>query len=91
VPPLWSARLDLAHTLVLMRDPSAGAALAQARGARPPQMPPGHPFDAVHDYLVAVWQGDAEGQARGRTALERLYGSEALQRAGTAVAVGGMF
>ena len=47
VPVIWQARLVLACTLVLLRDPGAPAALQQAARARPPQMPPGRPLDAV--------------------------------------------
>ena len=46
VPPIWSARLDLAYTLVLLRDPQAHSALVLAAQSRPPQVPyhlaPGH-------------------------------------------------
>jgi serine/threonine-protein kinase len=50
----WSAALDLAYSLVLLRDATAADALRYARGLRPPGMPPGHAFDAVADYLEAL-------------------------------------
>ncbi len=53
VPVMWQARLDLAATLVLLRAPEAAEALAQAAQARPPQMPAGHPLDALQRELQA--------------------------------------
>jgi len=87
VPPMWSARLDLAHTLVLLRDPTAAAELERARLTRPPQMPTGHPLDAVRAYLLAQWQGDAAALRAARAAVEQAYGAEPLR----AAALGGVF
>jgi serine/threonine-protein kinase len=50
----WSAQLDVAYSLVLLRDPAAADTLQRARALRPPGMPPGHAFDAVADYLEAL-------------------------------------
>jgi hypothetical protein len=77
VPALWQARLDLATTLVLMRDPAAAAALAQAAAARPPQMPSKHPLDAVLHYLQALQQGTDASKAR--LAVEQAYGRASSQ------------
>jgi hypothetical protein len=51
VVPAWVASLDLAYTLVLLRDPGAAEALSQAASRRPASQPAGHPLDAVHAYL----------------------------------------
>ena len=77
VPPNWQAQLDLAYTLVLLRDPAAPAALQQAERARPAQMPTGHPLDAVQGYLQALWQdggNDTAAVRASRLAVERAYG-----------------
>ncbi|MBT9494868.1 MAG: serine/threonine protein kinase [Paucibacter sp.] len=74
VPTIWQARLDLAASLVLMHDPGAAAALALAAKARPPQMPPHHPLDAVQRYLQAFNQG--EDTRKARFAVEQAYGRE---------------
>ncbi|MCV2370782.1 serine/threonine-protein kinase [Roseateles oligotrophus] len=77
VPALWQARLDLATTLVMMRDPSAAAALALAGAARPPQMPKNHPLDAVQHYLAQLEQGADAHWAR--LPVERAYGRKATE------------
>ena len=81
VPVIWQARLDLACTLVLLRDPGAPAALQQAARARPPQIPPGRPLDAVQAWLQALWQSErgegASAVQTARIAVERAYGREA--------------
>lgn len=65
VVPGWSAALDLAYTLVLMKDPLAAAALDDAKTRRPPTLPAGHPLDAAAAYLQARLEGgDASGAAR---------------------------
>ena len=79
VPPNWQAQLDLAYTLVLLRDPGAPAALEQAARARPAQMPSGHPLDAVQAYLQSLWQdggADTAAVRASRLAVERAYGRE---------------
>ena len=79
VPSNWQAQLDLAYTLVLLRDPGAPAALQQAARARPAQMPTGHPLDAVQVYLQTLWQDgviDAPALRAARLAVERAYGRE---------------
>ncbi|HEY0178804.1 MAG TPA: hypothetical protein VGC30_04110 [Dokdonella sp.] len=53
-PALWTARLDLAYSAVLMDDPSAGTLLDRARSERPPKMPAGHPLDLLDARLVAA-------------------------------------
>ena len=79
VPSNWQAQLDLAYTLVLLRDPGAPAALQQAARARPAQMPTGHPLDAVQVYLQTLWQDgviDTPALRAARLAVERAYGRE---------------
>lgn len=48
--PAWSAQLDLAATLVRLRDPQAGAVLARADSLRPASLPP-QPLDALRRAL----------------------------------------
>ena len=48
--PAWSAQLDLAATLVRLRDPQAGAALARADALRPAGLP-AQPLDALRQAL----------------------------------------
>jgi hypothetical protein len=62
--PHWSAALDHAYALSLLADPAAAQALSEARAHRPTQVPPGHPLDAVADYLAArVAAGHVDGPA----------------------------
>ncbi|MBU6258497.1 MAG: serine/threonine protein kinase [Burkholderiales bacterium] len=68
----WAARLDLAYTLVLMRDPGAGAALAEAAAHRPPQLAPGQPLDAVAAYLGERLAAGSDNAAPVQAALDRL-------------------
>lgn len=68
----WSAQLDVAYSLVLLRDASAADALRRARALRPPGMPPGHAFDAVADYLEALLQHGDERAAPVQQALRAL-------------------
>jgi len=68
----WSAALDVAYSLVLLRDAGAADALRHARGLRPPGMPPGHAFDAVADYLDALLQHGDERAAPVQQALQAL-------------------
>ena len=95
VPVIWQARLDLACTLVLLRDPDASAALQQAARARPPQMPPGRPLDAVQAWLQALWQNErgegASAVQTARIAVERAYGREAGRTAALPAGLGGVF
>ena len=95
VPVIWQARLDLACTLVLRRDPGASAALQQAARARPPQMPPGRPLDAVQAWLQALWQNErgegASAVQTARIAVERAYGREAGRTAALPAGLGGVF
>ncbi len=95
VPVIWQARLDLACTLVLLHDPGAPEALRQAARARPPQMPPGRPLDAVQAYLQALWQSErgerASAVQEARLALERAYGREGGRTAALPAGLGGVF
>jgi len=50
---VWAARLDIALTAVLQASPDASTLLAQARQARPAQLPEGHPLDFVSRWLQA--------------------------------------
>lgn len=72
LPPLWQARLDLALTLVMMGAPDAAAALAAAREARPPQMPAGHPFDALLSLMQAQLDAPASDSPAARQARSAL-------------------
>lgn len=77
VMPVWAAQLDLATTLVLMNDPGAAAALAEADALRPPQLPTDHPLDALRRYLqarLAAGRDDTEALRVARAALERAWG-----------------
>ncbi len=47
----WTAQLDLAATLVLLREPGAAAALARADALRPASLPDGHELDALRRAL----------------------------------------
>jgi eukaryotic-like serine/threonine-protein kinase len=49
--PAWAAQLDLAMSLVALRDPQAGAALARADALRPAGLAGPHPFDALRREL----------------------------------------
>ena len=73
VPPLWQARLDLALTLVMMGAPDAAAALAAAQQARPPEMPAGHPFDALQAFMQAQLEAPAGETAAIRQARAALH------------------
>lgn len=55
----WSARLDLACTLVAMHDPAASAALEAAAALRPKMLAPDHPLDALAVYLEAKLRRDS--------------------------------
>ncbi|MCV2362111.1 serine/threonine protein kinase [Paucibacter sp. DJ1R-11] len=72
VPPLWQARLDLALTLVMMGAPDVAKALAAAREARPPQMPAGHPFDALQELMQAQLDAPASDSRAARQARSAL-------------------
>jgi hypothetical protein len=77
VLPVWGAQLDLATTLVLMNEPGAAAALAEADALRPPLLPAGHPLDALRSYLqvrLAAGHGDTETLRLARVALEQAWG-----------------
>lgn len=49
----WSGHLDLALNAVLQASPTAATRLDQARAARPPGLPDGHPLDLVSHWLAA--------------------------------------
>ena len=68
----WSAALDVAYSLVLLRDAGAADAVQRARALRPPGMPPGHAFDAVADYLDALREHGDERAAPVQQALQAL-------------------
>ncbi|WP_395702779.1 serine/threonine-protein kinase [Aquabacterium sp.] len=74
-PPAWSTQLDLAYTLILARDPGAGAALARAAELRPAGMPAGVALDAAQAYLRRLADGADPGAAR--AALLRASGRAA--------------
>jgi hypothetical protein len=67
--PSWMAALDLAWTLVLMNDPRAEGALAEAASRRPEGIPQGHPLDLVTAYLQARRTGDTAAAAQALAAL----------------------
>jgi serine/threonine-protein kinase len=90
VPVMWQARLDLAATLVLLRAPEAAEALAQAAQARPPQMPAGHPLDAVQRELQARLPDPGAQSAAARSvhlAVEQAF----LRRPGQHLGLEGIF
>ena len=69
----WAAGLDLAWTLVLLRDPQAATALQAAAQRRPPGVPAQHTLDAVHDYLRACLANPAGTESpAARAALQTL-------------------
>jgi serine/threonine-protein kinase len=72
VVPAWVASLDLAYTLVLMRDPGAAEALAQAAARRPGSLPAGHPLDAVQAYLESRLAHGDDAAAPVRAAITGL-------------------
>ncbi|MDE2368591.1 MAG: serine/threonine protein kinase [Burkholderiales bacterium] len=74
---IWAARLDLAYTLVLMRDPGAAAALAEAATHRPPHLPAGQPLDEVAAYLRERLAAGSDNAAPVRAALDRLARAQA--------------
>ncbi|MFO1330098.1 MAG: serine/threonine-protein kinase [Rubrivivax sp.] len=80
--PAWSAALDLAYTLVLMKDPGAAEVLAHAAELRPSSVPAGHPLDAATAYLRALQAEGREDAAPVRQA------QRAMQRAQQGVAPG---
>lgn len=86
--------VGLAYLLVLQCDPQAPQALALAARAWPPQMPAGHPLDAVQGYLQALWQDGGEDIAAvraARSAVERGYGHAPGRAAPLPPRLAGMF
>lgn len=67
----WSARLDLACTLVGMNDPAAGAALEAAAVSRPPMLAPDHPLDAVAAFLDTRKRKDLIAAHAGLSSADR--------------------
>lgn len=92
----WSAQLNMAYTLVLMGSPEATARLQHARSLRPPALAPGHPLDAVADYLQARLAHGSDDAAPVRSALKALAQAqqrppERAQRPGLASLSGAFF
>jgi tetratricopeptide (TPR) repeat protein len=69
VLPGWVAALDLAYTLVLQRDASAAAVLADAAARRPQGIPAQHPLDRMAAWLSTQLVGADQSPPAGQTGL----------------------
>jgi serine/threonine-protein kinase len=83
VLPAWTSALDLAWTLVLLGDPGAADALAQADTRRPQGLPAPHPLDAVRAYLGARLGPGGADSAGARAALATLQQRQGRSAGGT--------
>ena len=70
----WALQLDWAASLVAEGAPGAADALTKATALRPPELPAGHPFDAIQAHLAdRLAAGPAGSAAASAASVARAY------------------